>query len=480
MKDRSSIRHKIIAAFLLFAVALLVALWLTQVVFLEDIYKSIKINQVKKSANDIEKHIDTEDLSGYVENISKNSGICVDVLADEGEMKASAHAEGECLIHTIPREERHKLIDEALDGETVLGYYDFRSFIDDEKKDFIWPPRNVYRFMPDTQAIIYSKAIQSESGQMVLVVNSTIAPVDATVATIRRQLYIISAATLLAGVGFALFISTKVAKPIIAINNQAKMLKKGNYDVVFTGNAYREIDELSDTLNSTAKELDKVESLRRELIANVSHDLRTPLTLISGYAEMMRDLPGENNAENAQTILDETKRLTSLVTDMLDMSKLQSGSVGLKKEDFSLTDMCEGVISRVSAMLKAENYDISFEKTENIVVNGDEQLLTQAFYNLITNAVNYTGEDRRVLVRQQKMGDFVRISVIDSGEGIAQDEFPYIWDRYYKSKANHKRARIGTGLGLSIVRSTIDMHGGNYGVESTLGEGSTFWFEVKT
>lgn len=122
---------------------------------------------------------------------------------------------------------------------------------------------------------------------------------------------------------FAAIMSKKVSKPIIKINESAKELAKGNVAVHFDGEGYREITELNDTLNYAAEELSKVENLRRELIANVSHDLRTPLTMITGYAEVMRDIPGENTPENVQIIIDEANRLTSLVNDMLDISSFR-------------------------------------------------------------------------------------------------------------------------------------------------------------
>lgn len=128
---------------------------------------------------------------------------------------------------------------------------------------------------------------------------------------------IFAAFMILFSVMLALVIAKWIFRPIEAINNSAKMLATGDYSTQFKGTGYKEIAELSETLNYTAKELSKVELLRQELIANISHDLRTPLTLISGYAEAMRDLPDENNSENAQIIVDETKRLTTLVNDVM-------------------------------------------------------------------------------------------------------------------------------------------------------------------
>ena len=130
-------------------------------------------------------------------------------------------------------------------------------------------------------------------------------------------------------------------------------------------------------------------------------------------------------------------------------------------------------------MYDQKGYELEFSAEKEVWVEGDEIKLTQVFYNLLINAINYTGEDKKVSVRQLVDSDSVRIEVIDTGDGIANEDIPYIWERYYKVDKNHKRAITGTGLGLSIVKKVMEMHGGNYGVESEQGKGSTFWFTLK-
>ena len=230
-----------------------------------------------------------------------------------------------------------------------------------------------------------------------------------------------------------------------------------------------------DSLNVAAVELSKVETLRRDLIANVSHDLRTPLTMITGYAEVMRDLPGENTPENVQIIIDEATRLTTLVNDLLDLSKLQSGTVTLAPTSFSLTECIRTILHRYDKLI---DYQFDFQYDRDVEVIADELKITQVVYNLINNAVTYTGEDKKITLRQLVMEDRVRIEVSDTGEGIPEDKLQDIWERYDKVDKEHKRAQVGTGLGLSIVKTVIDLHGGTYGVQSALGQGSTFWFEL--
>lgn len=277
----------------------------------------------------------------------------------------------------------------------------------------------------------------------------------------------------------AIIISKRISNPIEQINQSAKALAKGDYETEFHGRGFLEIKELSDILNTAALELSKVERLRRELMANISHDLRTLLAFIYSYAEMMHDFPHEVTSEQSQIIMDEAKRLTSLVNDMLDISCLETGITRLNKENYNLTERLRETINRMNRLVENKGYQLNFEYEEDVYIHADEVKITQAFYNLLINAITYSGDDKTVIVRQSVKGNAVKIEVIDHGEGIDQSDLPYIWERYYKVNKEHKRPIIGTGLGLSIVKKIIEMHNGKYGVESEVGKGSIFWFQLE-
>ena len=232
-------------------------------------------------------------------------------------------------------------------------------------------------------------------------------------------------------------------------------------------------------MNYAAEELAKTDNLQKELVANISHDLRTPLTMIKGYSEVMRDIPGENNPENVQVIIDETERLTELVNDMLDLSKIRAGTRKPEIEIFDLTETVRSVLQRYEKLTEKDNYIITFDADENVLVTADRPMILPVIYNLVNNALIYAGDDKRVSIVQSVWNNRVRISVIDTGVGIAPEDIPYIWDRYYKVDKVHKRAKVGTGLGLSIVKGILESHGAAYGVESRVGEGSNFWFELE-
>ena len=200
--------------------------------------------------------------------------------------------------------------------------------------------------------------------------------------------------------------------------------------------------------------------------------------MITGYGEVMRDLPGENTPENVQIIIDEAKRLTSLVNNILDISKLESGNQELNMTCYNLTEDIASTLGRYAKLREQEGYQIQFQCDQQAWVRADEMRMGQVLYNLVNNAITYTGEDRKVLVRQIVKDGWVCVQVMDTGEGIPPDQLPLIWDRYYKGKGNHRRAVVGTGLGLSIVKGILELHHARYGVESTVGKGSIFWFQL--
>ena len=250
----------------------------------------------------------------------------------------------------------------------------------------------------------------------------------------------------------------------------------------FSAHEFSEIRQLKSNLNMASYEISRTETLRKDLLANVSHDLRTPLTMIKAYAEMIRDLSGDNKEKrekHLQVIIDETDRLTLLVSDILNLSRLQSGIIEMNKQIINFSDNLHEIANRFS-MLDETRIELDIE--DNIYISADEKQLGQAVYNLIINAINYSGVDTVTVRLHTIKGGKVRFEVSDKGVGIAADQLPYIWERYYKvnRSENYKRTVKGTGLGLSIVKSVFEGHGFQYGVESEEGQGTTFWFECNS
>ena len=451
--NKMQLKWKIFAYLFGFCAILLAMLWLIQTVFLNDMYKFIRMRELRQVISRVEAEIENPDLASMLLRIQEENEIIVSPTRDfvppqrpRGGDPAAAAGGGDPAA--------------ARGGDPSAA------------------GRGGGNPMPGT--ITEVKEISLQNGQTVsLTFYAFIAPVNATVTTLRYQLYLISAIMLLLAAALAIAIAKRVSKPIEELNQGAQSLAKGEYGARFAGKGFSEIVQLSDTLNSAAIELGRVEGLRRELLANVSHDLRTPLSLIYSYAEMMNDFPGEITSEQTQVIMDETLRLTTLVNDVLDISKLENE---LETPDcivYNLTHSILFTTERMGELLKKEGFILNFIYDGEIFVYADESKIERAFYNLLINAINYSGESHVISITQTLTGArHVRISVTDGGWGIAEDELPFIWDRYYKSGKAHKRAVTGTGLGLSIVKKIIEQHGGEYGAISEVSKGSTFWFEI--
>lgn len=484
-----SIKWKIFIYMLGFTAVLLGLLWLFQTVYLDEFYKKIKTNELEDACESIVAVVDDANAKEAIEAIGASYDVCIRVTDTYGNDVYMTEQNMQCNVHKLRRDQLLKLIAQA---RANGGSYQAK--VENEVPDFLKYNdkgitnmenilgKDMFANMPrmsEMESIISVDIVRSLTGQeLVVMVNTIITPVDATVHTLRIQLIYISIIMVVLSLIIAIIISVRISKPIIKINESAKKLGKGEYDVRFEGDSYREIAQLSETLNQAAVELAKAEGLQRELIANVSHDLRTPLTMITAYSEVMRDLPGENSPENVQVIIDEAKRLTSLVNDLLDVSKLQAGVMELNLKKYDLTESIESVLARYSKFLEQNGYTVDFEYDKNITVEADEDKMYQVIYNLVNNAINYTGEDKKIIVRQRVVGGIARIEVIDTGEGIAPEELSNVWERYYKVDKNHKRAIMGTGLGLSIVKNILKLHNINYGVNSEVGKGTCFWFEI--
>lgn len=479
---RLPLKIKLICAFLLFTAVMLIVLWIFQTVFLDDFYQLIKKNQIEKTADHICTHIEDEEISNYLSDLSERSSMAAGVYDTSTELFRQVYTNESSSVRAMkfmPHEiytcyEKAK----SAGGEIVI----------DNVEEFFagdFYGEGFFGGMPafdraDNNSLTCARIIELNDGsEYMVVLRCPLTPVTSTVETLRVQLIIITAVLAVIGIAFAIFVSANISRPLAKTNNSAKELAKQNYDVSFPDKGYKEIQELNETLNFARKELSAVDGLRRELVANISHDLRTPLTMISGYAEVMRDIPGEKSPENLQVIIDESQRLSQLVTDLLDLSKLESGNTHFNPERFCLTDSVRSIFTRYAKLISTDGYNLQFECAENVEVIGDEIRLSQVIYNLINNAINYSGEDKTVVVRQILTSGGVRIEITDKGEGIDPDDLKNIWDRYYRVDKEHRSAVIGTGLGLSIAKNILLQHNARFGVKSAKGVGSTFWFELR-
>lgn len=484
-KRRIPLRSSIFIGFAVFTGLIIILMWLGMSVFLESIYKTIKINEIKTAADTYISHIDRGDEAETVDLIAETNNVCMIVFSvNNGKaiQLYSNHNLDTCVVHTIDTQSYYSLYSSAkANGGSQLQ----RFMYDAVSNRYIGISGDFFDKTPTVkegsypESIIYTVISRDSSGQeRFVLLNSVISPVTATLKTLKFLLVVLTIFLLVISAVLAFIISRWISRPIVSLTSSARELANGNYNVRFREGGCREISELSGALNYAESELAKTDMLRRELIANVSHDLRTPLTMIIGYSEAMKDISGENTPENAQVIIDETKRLSSLVNDMLDISKLESGVGGNNPQRFNINEAVSESLERFSKLCERDGYIIDYITSGDAYVMADEHRIMQAVYNLVNNAVTHTGDDKKVTVTQTLTPARVRISVSDSGEGVPADKLPLIWERYYKLDRVHKRAAQGSGLGLSIVRTIMELNNGSYGVVSAEGQGSTFWIEL--
>jgi signal transduction histidine kinase len=442
-------------------------LWFLQIFFLDTYYEEMKISQTRKIANDIISNYGDDDLVEYISTLSYKNDMFIHIESSDGTIIFSPA--------------------QNLDRPRIFGgdFYLVETAV--MKKKLIQSDRNsISILMKDrgrkNNILAYGAYLDPAPGQeVILYIFSPLFPVESTVEILSNQLKYVTLISLGLAFGLSFLISKRISKPIVNITKSASKLAEGNYGVNFEGGQYSEIAQLADTLNYTSRELAKTDNLQKDLIANVSHDLRTPLTMVKSYAEMIRDLSGDNpekRTAHLQVIIDEADRLNLLVADLLLLSKMQSGVDALNIARFNLKDSIISILNSYRILSEQEGYRFTYRCDPDIFVHGDEARIKQVLSNLVNNAVRYSDEDKDISITVTEIGDAVRCEVADKGQGIPEDELEHIWERYYKSSSNHGRNAAGTGLGLSIVKEILLLHKARFGVTSKLHEGSTFWFEL--
>ena len=487
--DHNSIKFKSFLYFLVFAATLMAALWILQVFLLNTFYGTMKTAQTKEVAREIEssyKHNSTDNFLDDVSRISTSYDMYIYVVSYDGQTMYYQPSAND--VAQAPGFDPHESNEpsESPDGVENKPYPKYASEIQTLNEHMMSGNGSAYVKSSGTNSsqelLAYGSVLQAKNKEpMIVYIFSPLWPVKSTIRILTHQLIYVTIISLLLACLISFYLSTRITRPIRKINKDAKSLAAGNYGIVFQGGHYTELVNLADTLTGASIELEKSDMLQKDLIANVSHDLKTPLTMIKSYAEMIRDISGDNpekRNEHLKVIVDEADRLNVLVNDMLQMSRLQSGKLALEKSEFNLTEAIRSVLNTYRIMETEEGYTFEFQCSYDYYVNADEEKIKQVANNLITNAIKFCGEDKTIIVSLKKRGRSVVCSVEDHGLGIAPEEIDHIWERYYRSSSNMKREKEGTGLGLSICKEILTLHKAKFGIDSTVGQGSSFWFEL--
>ena len=458
MKQKNSLLNKIWIYLIIFSSSIMGFLWFFQVLFLDAYYEYVKTNEVKKVATNIINNYDEYNIKEILDNYSFQENVCIDVVYKNMEIYSSNNLNRGCIgLNSKNKNVMEDKIEFQNSDDTIKLY----KYINREFKNKIV----MYAIKLDEDTYVY--------------INSSVEILSSTTNILGSQLIYVTILVLILSLIISYFISKVISKPIVKINESAKKMASGDYKTKFEiDENIKELNELVDTLNETCNELSKTDEVRRELLANVSHDLKTPLTMIKAYSEMIKDISyddKEKTFEYLNTIIDETNRLNLLVNDILDLSKLQSNIDDLNIQKNDINELIKNIVDH----FKYSNVSIEYNGIPNTIVEIDKKKIEQVIYNLISNAINYVGEDNKIIVNLIKEKEYYLIEVIDHGNGINEKDLEFIWDKYYKTDKTHNRNTIGTGLGLSIVKNILEQHKFEYGVKSKKNKGTTFYFKIK-
>jgi signal transduction histidine kinase len=448
-------------SFLLYAGIIMAVMWFLQVFFLNNYYEDMKIKETENTATQIASQYKSGDDQGFIKKVRE--------LSNDDDMYIRVDENGVTVYPSDVSELPYT--NYIATARTLLLQSGYKSV-----------SKSIKNKTTSRSTLVYATYLDKNQTTIMYMI-SPLYPVSSTKKIIRNQLVYIMIISLALAFILSFYISSKISRPITDITKSARRLADGQYGTTFHAEGqYTEIQNLADTLNKTSYELEKASMLQKDLMANVSHDLRTPLTMIKSYAEMIRDLSGDNpekREKHLQVIIEESDRLNVLVTDVLELSRMQAGTSQIRIASFNIKDTLDQLVNPYHVLEMQEGYKIQLTCPAEQYVLGDEDKIKQVISNLLTNAVKYCGQDKSVFINVKHWGKIVHVEVIDHGMGIKPEELPYVWERYYKSSSHHVRTTTGSGLGLSIVKEILQLHKAKFGVESKVGKGTTFWFELE-
>ena len=474
MKSKTySFRRKLLGCFIFFTVVIFTVLWLLQTVFLQQFYNSMIIRNTQNAADEICLQSQNSNITSFIDEVSRNNSILV-FLTDTN---------GNFLYSSDEYKNGHKFKEIQNDFSENLNGFDMHDHyreLPDNYSDFLNTVNNSdsgEAEMQNEDFYVYGRIIDiyGSNEKAVLYISTTLNAVGSTARIIRIQLIWVTLLSVVIGFVLALFMSESFSRPISQLNKKANKLGENDDDVNFNEGFCTELDELYKTLDAVSEKLKKNREFQNELLANVSHDLRTPLTMIKGYAEMIRDISREDEkqcAEDVAVIVEESDRLTALVNEILEYSELQITDKETVLNDVDISETVSAVTDSFEKLYSKDGYIFERKIKKAVHVRGNASRLQRAVYNLLDNAVRHAGKDKWIGISLINDSNNAVIEISDHGSGIAPDELENIWNRYYTKR--QRKSKGVSGLGLAIVKQTAEMHCGSCSAESEPGKGTSF------
>lgn len=461
MKNKRTLRRDVFLYLIFYSLFVIIIIGVSQIIYLVHFYESSSINKLEKKIYKIEEEYKKNNsITEILDKYSYENNFCSELLIDNELSYSTNHFTNSCL-NTIKNK------------ETLLEARN--KFQNSNEKVF----RNILPLSKNNKMVIIGLKLDNNK---TIYINDNIKSINSTISGLKNQFIIITIIIISISSLVAYYLTKKWAKKITDLTDKSIQLSKGNLNVNFNvDTGIIEMNELAQSLNYSKEVLKKNDELRRDLMANVSHDLKTPLTMIKAYAEMVRDFSYKDDIKrenDLNIIMDEVDRLNVLVNDILDLSKLENNIEELNIEEINISGLVDTIIGRFKIFSLTQDCKFITHYKKKIMVMADKQKLEQVIYNLISNAINYSNDKKNVYVTIIERKNEIRIFITDTGPGIKKEKINDIWDKYYKIDKKYKRNVIGTGLGLSIVKHIFDLHNYQYGIVSKEDLGTTFYFII--
>lgn len=453
---RLSLTAVIVFVFIGFSVIIFSIIWILQIYLLGTFYQNSAKSQLQTLSDNISNIYQNRQLNDEYKDVISTMNI-----DDETAVRIYSYNQGYSLEY---------------DGVNSLN-----------TNEIITSPNSIFSLLNEDNSIyfslennyaIYGVIKELDGNFYYLLITMPTTDLSATINILQEQLLMAIVVSIIISLFLARFLASMITKPIKQINESVLKISSGNLDITFPIGPYRETHELANALNYTVSVLAKTDKLQKDVIANISHDFKTPLTLIKSYAEMIMDINGENKDKrdsNLQTIIDEVDRLSLIVNDVLMLSRAQAKVQG-EKEVINLTELINESVIRFEELATLQDLKFGYNVTDNVFINANKVQMRNVIDNYISNAFKYCRKE--IFINFYVENNECIFEVIDDGAGIPFYELEKIWQRYYRSSTTNIKSVSGSGLGLAIVKAVLDNHRFKYFVASEVGVGSTFTFKA--
>jgi signal transduction histidine kinase len=440
MNRKIKLQQQLLMSLLGLSGIIVVLLWAFQILLFPTVYRFIKINQVKNMSETIVNSWPVADES--LKMLAMHNDACL-LLIDQGREFVAVTNPLDCVLTQYNQQDIKGLVEKAVINK---GYYEL---VIDRELGEMRP--GMGRKQQSSQLIL----VNAKAEQLTVIVSGNLQALDATKRVFGSVVMTLSFLLVSASFILSVILSKYLSQPIETLNQQVRMLGDGNYQVDFTDSAIEEFSQLSSSLSDTANRLGVVDRMRSELVANVSHDFKTPLTMIKGYAELMRDLPNESTVENVNVIIDEADYLNRLVDDLLRLSSLEAGVINLELAEFDIVKLVNEMVKKQQ---RFTDKLIEVKAPGLLIVQADLIKVRQIVQNLLINALQHA--DQLIMIKIEQIDDHWELVFVNDGDKI-DGQTDKLWERYYRNSN-----KAGTGLGLAIVKRLVELHQGKVTVQS--------------